>query len=166
MFSNTWGNFELVHFLCRNLFGMRAHHEINLVGGAIDLLKQPLQINGSAGASRCNYKLHRQRITSDQAADKERRLPSHRERFGKYTAVAAVHRTGSCLARALSWFASPFLKGRGFNLRDYFFACSPIEQQSAHAVRLLTLPSPRARRRGKPARLTAMAIEINRRYLI
>jgi hypothetical protein len=43
--------------------------------------------------------------------------------------------------RVLSWFASPFLKGRGFKVRDYFFACSRIEQQSAaNAVRLLTLP--------------------------
>jgi hypothetical protein len=61
MLPDTLGNFELIHFLSGNLFGMRAHHEMNLVGGAIDLLKQSLQIDCSAGASRCNDKLHGQK---------------------------------------------------------------------------------------------------------
>jgi hypothetical protein len=50
--------------------------------------------------------------------------------------------------RVRSWFASPFLKGRGFKVRDYFFAC--IEQQSADAVRLLTLPLSSSEEERKP----------------
>ena len=38
---------------------MRAHDEMNLVRGAIDLLEQTLKIDGSARARRGNYEFHR-----------------------------------------------------------------------------------------------------------
>jgi hypothetical protein len=40
---------------------MGAHDEMNLVRGAIDLLKLSLQINRSAGAGRGDHKFHQAR---------------------------------------------------------------------------------------------------------
>jgi len=73
-------NFEIFQLLRRDLFRMGAHDEMNLVRGAIDLLKQSLQINRSAGAGRGDHKFHRtKRMTSDQAGDnKERRFLNRR----------------------------------------------------------------------------------------
>ena len=73
-------NFEIIQLLLRDLLCMRAHDEMNLVRGAIDLPKQSLQINRSTGAGRGNHKFHRtKRMTSDEAGDnKERRFLNRR----------------------------------------------------------------------------------------
>jgi len=47
---------------------------VNLVRGAIDLLKQTLQINCSAGPSCCNDKLHGQKKYTDSAPPQSRRV--------------------------------------------------------------------------------------------
>ena len=52
-------NFEIIQLLLRDLLCMRAHDEMNLVRGAIDLLEQTLKIDGSARARRGNYEFHR-----------------------------------------------------------------------------------------------------------
>ena len=52
---------------------MRAHHEVNLMRGAIDLLKQALQINCSAGSSGCNNELHGQKKYTDSVPPQSRR---------------------------------------------------------------------------------------------
>jgi len=73
MLSNIFRDFELLHFLDSDLSGVRAHHEVNLVRGAIDLLKQALQVNCSAGSSRCNNELHGHKKYTDSVPLQSRR---------------------------------------------------------------------------------------------
>ena len=58
MFGNARGNHETFHLLGRDLFGMTAQDEVNLVRGAIDLGKQSLQIDRAAGTGGGNDQFH------------------------------------------------------------------------------------------------------------
>jgi hypothetical protein len=72
MLSNIFRDFELLHFLDSDLSGVRAHHEVNLVRGAIDLLKQALQVNCSAGPGCCNNEFHGQKKYTDSVPPQSR----------------------------------------------------------------------------------------------
>ena len=50
--------YESVDLLRGNLFRVPAHHEMDFVGGAINLCEQALQIDRSAGAGRGDDEFH------------------------------------------------------------------------------------------------------------
>ncbi len=58
MFQDAGRNDQLTDLLRRHLFGMPAHHEMDLVRRAIDLREQALQIDRAAGAGRGDDKFH------------------------------------------------------------------------------------------------------------
>ena len=55
MLYNVRRDLEIVDLLLRNLSCVRAHDEVDLVRGAINLRKQSLQIDRSAGAGGGNH---------------------------------------------------------------------------------------------------------------
>ena len=58
MLRNVLRNFKIIELLLRNLNCVRAHDEVDLMRGAINLFEQPLQIDTSAGAGGGDHDFH------------------------------------------------------------------------------------------------------------
>jgi hypothetical protein len=58
MLRNIRRNFKNIELLLRNLTCVRAHDEVDLMRGAINLFEQPLQIDASAGTGGGDHDFH------------------------------------------------------------------------------------------------------------